>query len=98
MKQREKTQESVIRREIRSDGENEYCYELIIKESQRVASYKIPLYSIRVGMKNEVSEYTEAEVKDVFADPGKAIVFFEKLISNLATPIDLAYILEDEIS
>jgi len=98
MKQREKTQESVIRREIRSDGENMYCYELIIKESQRVASYKIPLYSIKIGMTTEMGDHTEADVRDVFADPGKAIVFFEKLVANLATPIDLSYILEDEIS
>ena len=98
MRQKEKTTDTVIRREERSDGENSYSYELIMKESMRTASYRIPLYSIRVGMTNSVGAYTCADVKDAFADAGKAILFFEKVVRNLATPIDLTYILEDEIS
>ena len=97
MKQREKTHDTVIRREERTDGKNSYSYELLIKESLRVASYKMPLYSIRVGMTNEFGDFTTADIKDAFADAGRAIFFFEKIVNNLATPIDLAYILEDEM-
>ena len=41
---------------------------------------------------------TSAETRELFADIGKAVSFFDKLVRNLATPIDLAYIVEDEIS
>ena len=36
-------------------------------------------------------------VRDAFADPGRAILFFEKLVRGLATPIDLPYVLEDSM-
>ncbi len=98
MRQKEKTHDTVIRREERTDGGYRYSYELIMKESTRTASYRIPLYSIRVGLTDTGGVYTSADVKDAFADAGKAILFFEKVVRNLATPIDLAYILEDEIS
>ena len=42
--------------------------------------------------------HTENSVNDVFADVGKALVFFDTLVEYLATPIDLPYILEDKIS
>lgn len=98
MKERTKTYDTVIRRESRRDGDFCYSYELIIKESRRVASYGIPLYSVRAEMTDGDGITSSAEVKDAFADAGKAICFFEKVVENLATPIDLAYILEDEIS
>ena len=34
---------------------------------------------------------------ELFSDLKKAVRFFEKLVANLATPIDLAYIVEDEM-
>ncbi len=100
MKQKEKakTVESVIRREVRSDGENSYVYELRVSENKNLASYKIPLYSIHVDMTDQGGKTSSARVKEAFADAGKAILFYEKIVSGLATPIDLAYVIEDEMS
>lgn len=97
MKRKDKTINTTVRSETREKDGIGYEYELIMKESGRVASFKIPLYSVSVKMTNENGEVTEADTDDVFADPGKALVFYEKLVNNLATPIDLAYIIEDEL-
>ncbi len=98
MKQKEKTAESVIRREARFDGENNYVYELRVSENKNLASYRIPLYSIHVDMTDSSGRTTSAKVKEAFADAGKAILFYEKVVRGLATPIDLAYVMEDDIS
>ena len=82
---------------INSDG-IEYVYTLLENESDNVASYRLSLYSIRVEMTDIDGKHSYAEVNDVFCDVGKAILFYEMLIKNLATPIDLPYILEDKIS
>ena len=96
MKQTENQNETIIRTERREDDGNIYKYELVMRESPRIASYGIPLYSISVRMNQKDGEITSASTSDVFADVGKAIDFFNKLVTNLATPIDLPYILEDE--
>lgn len=98
MMQKEKLTDVIIRKEDRTDECNRYTYLLLMKESSNVASYGIPLYSVRVELVDETGRLSSAEIRDVFADAGRAIVFYEKLVRNLATPIDLAYILEDEIS
>ena len=98
MRQREKTKDTVIRCEEREDGKNSYKYKLVMRESTRVASYRLPLYSILVEMRQENGTVTSAETREVFADIGRAIIFFDKLVRNLATPIDLAYIVEDELA
>lgn len=97
MRQKSLTKETVIRRELSTDGTNAFEYELIMRESERVASYGIPLYSISVRMIDERGHATEGEIRDAFADAGKALILFEKIVRNLATPIDLAYIHEDEM-
>ena len=48
-------------------------------------------------MTKHTGEKTEAVAKDVFADIGKAVVFFDKIVQNKATPLNLYYIIEDEI-
>lgn len=83
--------ESVVR-----DGAT-YSYALIMSESNKVASYKIPLYSVSIEMTDEEGKKTNAHSPDLFADVGKALVFFRKLVDNLATPLNLPYILEDEM-
>ena len=40
----------------------------------------------------------KSEAKDVFSSKRKAIEFFDKIVRNLATPIDLKYVIEDEIT
>lgn len=92
-----KTTDTVIRCETRVDGEDTYVYRLIMKESVSLASYRITLYSVSVEFYGSDGQRTEGEIRDAFADPGRAILFFEMLVNNLATPIDLPYILEDSM-
>ena len=93
-----KFKDTVIRQDNVNDGENEYTYQLIMREGAKLASYRIPLYSVKVVMTNNDGDSTSASVKDVFADAGKAICFYEKIVKGLATPIDLRYIIEDEMN
>ena len=81
---------------VNEDGAN-YKYKLYMQESGNVASYKLPLYSIGIEMTDQDGNYTEARIADVFSDIGKALVFYERLVENLATPLNLPYILEDEM-
>ncbi len=92
-----KTSEKIIRRDIKEEDGNNYIYELIMSEDTKTASYKIPLYSIRLHMTDTEGNETSAGVHDIFSDMSKALSFYEKLVCNLATPIDLRYIVEDEI-
>ncbi len=87
-----------IRTERRDNDGIIYKYALVMHESSHVASYGIPLYYISVEMTDKNGTITKASTADVFADAGRAVRFFEKLVSNLATPIDLPYIVEDELS
>ena len=94
---RDKTQTEIVRyREVELDGAK-YHYELIMKKSKKVISYRLPLYSIYVRMRDKDGNETDAQITDVFSDIGKAIVFFQKIVDNLVTPIDLPYIFEDQI-
>ena len=88
----------VVRQDVKFDRGYTYVYTLSVSESGRVASYKLPLYSISVELTDPEGDTTSAETRELFADIGKAVSFFDKLVRNLATPIDLAYIVEDEIS
>lgn len=97
MNKQGKTKKTVIKTsEVKADGLT-YRYSIHETESTRVASYKMPLYSISIKLISESGEVTEAETKEIFADLGKAFSFYQKLVRNLATPIDLPYIVEDEI-
>ena len=89
--------EAIIRRDEGFDGEYVYSYELTMKEGTAVASFKIPLYTITVRMTSIKGSTTEASASDAFSDASKAIAFYERLVANLATPIDLIYVLEDEL-
>ncbi len=71
-----------------------YQYKLTSSKSVKVASFGMPLYSVEVIMIMD-GEETQNEAKDIFSDIGKAVVFFDKISENLATPIDLPYIIED---
>ena len=90
--------DTVIKREFREADGAKYCYTLIMTESNKVASYRIPLYSIEIEMTDADGNVTNARTKEIFADVGKAISFFRKLSENLATPLNLLYILEDEMA
>ena len=89
--------DKVIKREIREADGAKYSYSLVVSESNKVASYKLPLYSIEIEMTDQDGNVTNARTRELFADVGKAISFFRKLCDNLATPLNLPYILEDEM-
>lgn len=92
-----RTADTVIRTETREADGATYLYRLIMRESEAMSSYRLPLYSVEVELQTADGNKTEGEVRDAFADPGRAIVFFDMLVRNLATPIDLPYILEDSV-
>ena len=85
-----------LREERRQLGDIKFTYRLSSTTSRRVASFRLPLYSISVTM-IEDGEESYQELKEIFADIGKAITFFDEIVDNLVTPIDLPYILEDRI-
>ena len=87
----------IIRHDTIENANATYVYSLITRDSKRVASYGIPLYSIRIEMTYD-GVRTEAETGEIFADLGKATVFYERLRDNLAMPSNLPYILEDSIT
>ena len=90
--------DTVLIKEERSDDFNTYSYELIVRNGDSTASWRMPLYSIKVIMTDAKGNKKSADAKDVFSNFDKAREFFTRIVNNLATPIDLAYILEDEMS
>lgn len=96
MAKRKGVREIIIKSDtVECDGCS-YEYTLTVRESSRVASYRIPLYSVSVRMFDGEGKETFGEANDAFSDVGKALVFYEKLVEHLATPLNLPYILEDE--
>ena len=91
------TKKEEIKKITRSENGIEYVYSLISSKSERVASFGIPLYSIEVTMIKD-GEETSNSICEIFSDIGKALSFLGMLAENLATPIDLTYILEDKIT
>ena len=88
-----------VRTEVRRVDGIEYRYELTERENTSVAGFGLPLYSVAVMMESEESgKRSHGRTTELFSDIKKAVHFFEKLVSNLATPIDLAYIVEDELN
>lgn len=88
---------NVIKRVVREADGSHYRYALTVSESNKVASYKLPLYSIEIEMTTPDGKRTYARTRELFADVGKALSFFKKLTDNLATPLNLPYIVEDEM-
>ena len=89
--------DKLIRREERECCGIKYIYELTSREADAVAAFRLPLYSIKISMTAPDQNPREANARDVFSSLEKATTFFDKIVRNLATPIDLIYILEDEI-
>ena len=89
---------TVIKEEERVEDGYSYVFKLIKTDSLRVASYGMPLYSVAVSFTDKNGEVSEAETKEIFADAGRAISFFNMAVRNLVTPIDLIYAVEDAIN
>ena len=97
MKRTEKTVDTIIRTETREAEGAHYKYELIMRKSTRIVCFKLPLYSIKIEMTDKDGEFTKSETGELFSDVGKAISFFDRVVKYLVTPIDLAYVVEDEL-
>ena len=89
--------ETVIKKEVCESEGAIYSYTLLMSESNKVASFKLPLYSVAIEMTDVNGQTTKAKTREIFADVGKAISFFRKLVENLATPLNLPYIIEVEM-
>lgn len=88
-----------VRDEVRVDGDTVYSYSLTQDERELNLGFGFPLYSIYIKMHDTLTgKTTDASAEELFASEEKALRFFEKLVRNLATPIDLAYVVEDEFS
>lgn len=94
---RQKTLHNVVMKEERQNEGFSYTYELILSEGVRTADWRLPLYSIRISMTDSEGKKSQREATEVFTDSVRAIEFFNKLVRNLATPIDLGYVIEDEV-
>ena len=92
-----KKKSAIVRSEIRHEDGNEYEYTLTVSESDKTASFRLPLYSIRVAMTTADGLRREAELSDAFRSPRTAFSFFNRIVDNLATPIDLPFVYEDEM-
>ncbi len=78
-----------------SDGS--YTYTLYYADSIKTASMGIRLYSISVEFVDREGVRGFAEAKEFFADKRKALEFYNRLVGGLATPLNLPYIIEDEL-
>ena len=70
---------------------------LLLRRGTRTADFGLPLYSIKISMTDPSGNTSQREATDVFANSEQATVFFDRLVRNLATPIDLGYVVEDEV-
>ena len=91
-----KKKNMLVRSERRQEDGNEYEYTLTVSESDKTASFRLPLYSIRVAMTTADGQRREAELNDAFRSPRTAFTFFNRIVDNLATPIDLPFVYDDE--
>lgn len=89
--------ENIIAAEERQQAGFTYKYELILREGKRTDDWRLPLYSIKVSMTDKCGKRSEKTVSDIFTSKEKAEGFFDMLVRNLATPIDLGYVVEDLI-
>lgn len=87
----------VIRKEEREESGYRYFYELTERQGDSTVDYGVHLYSIKVNMTDSDGKTRRSEAKDVFSSKEKAFAFFDKIVKHLATPIDLKYIIEDEL-
>ena len=94
---KQKILHNVVMREDRQSDGFSYTYELILREGIRMADFRLPLYSIRISMTDADGNKSQREATDVFTDSTRATEFFDRLVRNLATPIDLGYVVEDEV-
>lgn len=89
--------DKIVIKEERQDEFFHYTYELILRQGRRTADWRLPLYSVKVSIEDSEGRVSQKEATDVFTDKTRAVEFFEMLVRNLVTPIDLGYVVEDEV-
>lgn len=97
MTEKEEIKGEIIRRNSIRDGKEQYTYFLIKRESEISVGLRLSLYSIRVELEEEDCEISHCEISNVFVNERKALSFFDRLVRNLATPINLPYAIEDAL-
>ena len=90
-------EKALIKERIIETKEGKYLYALTSSVGVETASFGIKLYSIKIEFFGQDGTHSVAEAKEHFADKHKALSFFDRLVKYLATPINLPYILEDEM-
>lgn len=90
--------DKLIRKEEMQDGENIYSYELFERQGRSVYNFGLSLYSISISMTDKNGRASRARASDLFSKLNDANAFFDKMVRNLATPIDLQYVIEDELN
>ena len=96
MKIIDENEAKLIRCDERIIGASYYTYSLRMTEGRARGGFRIPTYTVEVKMIDEDGDESFASTDEVFFDAGEALLFYEKVVRNLATPINLAYVLEDE--
>ena len=94
MKLSEKHSTVTLRTDTVREGELSLSYTLFYEENPH-ASYRAPLYSVRVVSRAENEETEQSEVCDSFADPGHALIFYELCRTHRVLPIHLHEVRED---
>ena len=90
-------QNRIVSRIVRESEGYSYTYELILREGERTHDWRLPLYSVRISMTDPDGRTSQREATDLFASEDRATELFDRLVRNLATPIDLSYVVEDEV-
>ncbi len=85
-----------LREEIRETEGYRLTYTLHSEVSDKCASYGLTLYSVGITLEGN-GKKNECHATDAFADRGRAVCFYNKLVEGLCTPTDLSYIIEDGI-
>ena len=73
-------------------------YKIHMTPGRMIANYNLELYSISITLTDENGKESFSEVREIFASYRSAERFLRMLSENLATPIELIYIVEDELS
>lgn len=97
MGQKFKAIKTIIKEDVKTDGKYTLTYRLYENAPRKIGRMSLSLYSIEIESESENS-ITKSEISEIFSDIGKALTFYNSLVENLATPINLHYILEDCIT
>lgn len=84
-------QETIRETIVASDG---YTYKYSLSVDKNTNS----MYSLKVVMSSTEGEVRSDTASVAMSDGGRAIAFYNKLVRNLATPANLKYCIEDELS